>query len=153
MPDGPALIVDRWIKDKLPFVWKFAPILTPRIVLPGTAHPIASLADLTCEEGVLWSAAAIITSPVCSIRFESPDFDTQNNLRIDNILALGETMPNTLAWARGPPDIAFYQITLAIPYLWKEWGRVSLVNLDTVSISVLQTVYLVALQRGEYKPL
>jgi len=147
MPEAAALIVNQWIKEGKKVIYKFAPVTIPRTIQPGKELVIASENDLRCQQGVLWHASGFITSPKAAIRFQSPDFDTGDRFRIDTSLESGENMPNTALWARGPPDTTFYTIVLLTPYTWTDWARVTIINLDEVPITVLQSVYLVAMWR------
>ena len=149
MPTPAALIVDRWIREGKRIYWKFAPVTTPRTVQPGEELVIASDEDLRCVEGVLWEASGYVTSPRCAIRFQSEDFDSGDKFRIDTSLESGENIPNDYLWARGPPEIPFYSIVLVVPFVWTDWAKVSIVNLDDEPITVLKSLYLVSMiKRG-----
>ncbi len=145
MPEAAALIVDRWISEGKEVVYRFAPVTNPRIILPGEELIIASETDLKCKQGVLWHASGFITSPVCATRFEHKDFDTGSSYRVDTTLLSGENMPNNALWARGPPDTPFYTFVLMVPFTWQTWARVSFINLDVVPITLLASLYLVAM--------
>ena len=145
MPEAAALIVDRWMREKKNIVYKFAPVTVARTIQPGKELIIASENALRCKQGVLWHASGFISSPTCAIRFTHKDFDTGTSYRLDTTLLSGENMPNNALWARGPPDTPFYTIVLMIPFTWEEWAKVTIVNLDVNPITVLQSLYLIAM--------
>ena len=146
MPEAAALIVDRWISEGKEVVYKFAPVTRPRVVQPGEELVTASERALKCKQGVLWHASGFVTSPTCAIRFQHKDFDSGNDYRLDTTLLSGEHMPNTALWAKGPPELpGFYSIVLMVPFTWENWAKVSFVNLSVNPITVLQSLYLIAM--------
>ena len=146
MPDAAALLVDRWISEGKEVVYRFAPVTSPHTVPAGEEFVTASERVLKCKQGVLWHASGFLTSPTCAIKFSHKDFDSGNNYRIDSTLLSGEHMPNTALWAKGPPELpGFYSIVLMVPFTWTEWAKVSFVNLSDNPITLLQSLYLVAM--------
>ena len=148
MPEAAALIVDRWMEQGKDVVYRFAPVQNPIVVQPGEEYVTADESILRCEQGVLWHASGFLSSPTCAIRFQHKDFDSGNNYRIDTTLLSGEHSPNGALWAKGPPELpGFYSIVLMVPFTWQDWARVSFINLDTNPITILRSLYLVAMVR------
>jgi len=143
-----SLIVDRWIREGLPFQWSLNPVTTPRLVQPGEEWEIVTPSDLRCNEGVLWGGGIALSSPNVALRFRSEGFDTGENYTISYMLTTGEWLPNQMIWVKGPPTIPFYVMIFGIPWCWKNWAALSVINLDTVPVYVIKYMYMSAKQIG-----
>jgi len=149
LADAPSLVIDRWIREGLPFKWSLTPVTTAKTIQPGEEFSILEPADLRCREGVLVTAAIATSSPNVALRFRCDDFDTAETYTISFMLTTGEWLPNEMIWVRGPPTIPYYVMIFGIPWVWRNWAAVSVINLDTVPVYIIKYLYMIAKQVGE----
>lgn len=152
MADASGMIIDRWIREKLPFKWSLSPIVTPRVIQPGVEVDILTPDQLRCDEGVHVTSSLALTSPNVALRLRGDLFDTGDKFTIAFILTTGEWLPNELAWCKGPPTIPYYTLVVGMPWVWKDWGAVSLINRDTIPVTLIKYIYMIGKQSGKPSP-
>ena len=84
-------------------------------------------------EGVLLEFTGVFDHPSCGIRLECyPDLDTSNIFTVTSALIAGANKYDPLIYGSVPPSSLFYIIRICSPWIFQEWMRLSVFNMDSV---------------------
>ena len=149
---GLSPLITDWIKEGLRWKYVWQPLYAP-LTIPAQGQVQLPQSDFiyTAPEGMALTFFASFDSPLCGIRINTPQLDTEDAFIVTNMVALGAYEHPWFLQASIPPHTpaGFYNILQAKEWAFTDWCELYLINNDVKPHTCYNFGYTLALLQEE----